>query len=142
RLRTTVSRLAWAVSANPTGGYSMKNRLLLSTILTMAMAVPALAEMTHPTTGEKLAENQDYTYRILDAIKSMDPQINTDVEGSEIMRSLFEGLMNEDQTGNLVPGVATGYDLSDDKTTYTFHLRDNAVWSDGKPVTAQDFVYS
>jgi len=120
----------------------MKNRLLLSTILTMAMAVPALAEMTHPTTGEKLAENQDYTYRILDAIKSMDPQINTDVEGSEIMRSLFEGLMNEDQTGNLVPGVATGYDLSDDKTTYTFHLRDNAVWSDGKPVTAQDFVYS
>src|SRR5690606_12942838 len=78
----------------------------------------------------------------LDAIKSMDPQINTDVEGSEIMRSLFEGLMNEDQTGNLVPGVATGYDLSDDKTTYTFHLRDNAVWSDGKPVTAQDFVYS
>lgn len=120
----------------------MNKRLLLSTILSMSIALPALAAGTHPVTGEALADNQEYTYRILDAIKSMDPQINTDVEGAEIMRALFEGLMNEDQQGNLVPGVATGYELSEDKTVYTFHLRDNATWSDGKPVTAQDFVYA
>ena len=41
-----------------------------------------------------------------------------------------------------MPGVATSYDVSDDKLTYTFHLRDNAKWSDGKPVTAGDFVYA
>jgi len=118
----------------------MKTNLLLSTILSVSLALPAIAAQVQP--GETLAENQEYTYWLLDAIKSMDPQINTDVEGSGIMRSLFEGLFNEDQVGNLVPGVATDYELSDDKTTYTFHLRDNAKWSNGDPVTANDFVYA
>ena len=116
------------------------NKLLLSTILSLGMALPSVAAIVAP--GDTLAENQDYTYWLLDAIKSMDPQINTDVEGSGVLRSLFEGLMNEDQNGGLVPGVATGYELSDDKTTYTFHLRDNAKWSNGDPVTANDFVYA
>ncbi|WP_372838831.1 peptide ABC transporter substrate-binding protein [Phaeovulum sp.] len=119
----------------------MKTKLLLSTILGVALALPAWAA-THPVTGEELAANQDYTYWLLDAIKSMDPQINTDVEGSGVLRSLFEGLFNEDQVGGLVPGVALDFDLSDDKTVYTFHLRPEAKWSDGKPVTAQDFVYA
>ncbi|MCB2137716.1 MAG: peptide ABC transporter substrate-binding protein, partial [Rhodobacteraceae bacterium] len=116
------------------------NKLLLSTILSVGLALPAVA--ANVQAGDTLAENQEYTYWLLDAIKSMDPQINTDVEGSGIMRSLFEGLYNEDQVGNLVPGVATGYELSDDKTTYTFKLRDNAKWSNGDPVTANDFVYA
>ena len=38
--------------------------------------------------------------------------------------------------------MAQSWDISDDKKTYTFHLRDNALWSDGKRVTAEDFVYS
>ncbi len=118
----------------------MMNKLLLTTILSVGLALPAIAATPQP--GETLAENQNYTYWLLDAIKSMDPQINTDVEGSGIMRSLFEGLYNEDQEGGLVPGVATSYELSDDKTTYTFHLRDNAKWSNGDPVTAGDFVYA
>ena len=75
----------------------MKSTLLLSTILSAALAFPALAE-THPVTGEELAANQNYTYWLLDAIKSMDPQINTDVEGSDVLRSLFEGLYNQDPT--------------------------------------------
>lgn len=116
------------------------NKLLLSTALSIGLALPAVAATV--AEGDKLAENQNYTYWLLDAIKSMDPQINTDVEGSGVLRSLFEGLYNEDQKGALVPGVATGYDLSDDKTVYTFHLRDNAKWSNGEPVTANDFVYA
>ncbi|MDH5529100.1 MAG: peptide ABC transporter substrate-binding protein [Paracoccaceae bacterium] len=115
-------------------------KLLISTILSLGIAIPSVAAVVEP--GDTLASNQNYTYWLLDAIKSMDPQINTDVEGSGIMRSLFEGLMNEDQVGALVPGVATGYELSDDKTTYTFKLRDNAKWSNGDPVTANDFVYA
>ncbi len=118
----------------------MMNKLLLSTILSASLALPTVA--AEVAAGDTLAENQEYTYWLLDAIKSMDPQINTDVEGSGIMRSLFEGLYNEDQVGNLVPGVATSYELSDDKMTYTFHLRDNAKWSNGDPVTANDFVYA
>lgn len=116
------------------------NKLLLTTALSLGLALPTLAANVAP--GDTLAENQDYTYWLLDAIKSMDPQINTDVEGSGVLRSLFEGLYDEDQEGALVPGVALSYDLSEDKTVYTFHLRDNAKWSNGDPVTAQDFVYA
>ena len=92
--------------------------------------------------GDTLAADQTFTYTSIDEVTSLDPQIVEDVEGSNIVRDLFEGLLNQDADGNLVPGVATSYDVSDDKLTYTFHLRDNAKWSDGKPVTAGDFVYS
>ena len=105
-----------------------------------ALASPALAAT--PMAGEKLAEDQTFSYSIIDEFTSVDPQIVEDVSGSDIIRDLFEGLFNQDKEGNLVPGVATSYDVSDDKLTYTFHLRDNAKWSDGKPVTAGDFVYA
>ncbi len=117
--------------------FTLKAALLASVVFSAGSAFAA-----NVPEGTKLADNQDYTYWLLDAIKSMDPQINTDVEGSGVLRSLFEGLFDEDQTGDLVPGVALDYDLSDDKTVYTFHLRPEAKWSDGKPVTAADFVYA
>ena len=101
----------------------------------------ALAAGTHPETGEQLADDQTFTYRVLDELSSLDPQIVEDVTGSEVARDLFEGLMSQDEDGNLVPGVATGYDVSDDKLTYTFHLRPEAKWSNGDPVTAGDFVF-
>jgi oligopeptide transport system substrate-binding protein len=54
--------------------------------------------------------------------------------------NIFEGLLNYPRgDGEPVPGVATHYEISDGGTFYTFHLRKNAKWSDGKPVTAQDF---
>ncbi|MEJ2036002.1 MAG: peptide ABC transporter substrate-binding protein [Maritimibacter sp.] len=117
--------------------FTLKAALLASVVFSAGSAFAA-----NVPEGTKLADNQDYTYWLLDAIKSMDPQINTDVEGSGIMRSLFEGLFDEDQTGNLVPGVALDYDLSDDKTVYTFHLRPEAKWSDGTQVKASDFVFA
>ncbi|WP_099591472.1 peptide ABC transporter substrate-binding protein [Paramylibacter kogurei] len=117
----------------------MKTNLFISAAACALLAMPTMAAT--PMEGEKLAAEQVYTYRLLDDIKSFDPQINTDVEGSEIMRDLFEGLMNEDATGGLVPGAAESYTVSDDKLTYTFNLRD-AKWSNGDPVTANDFVYA
>ena len=112
--------------------------LLSGTFLTGA----ALAAGTHPETGEALADDQTFTYRVLDELSSLDPQIVEDVTGSEVARDLFEGLMSQDEDGNLVPGVATGYEVSDDKLTYTFTLRPEAVWSNGEPVTASDFVFA
>jgi len=91
--------------------------------------------------GTVLAENQTFTYRQLDEFSSVDPQIVEDVSGSELVRDLFEGLLNQDADGNLVPGVATRWEANADKTVYTFYLRDNAKWSNGEPVTAGDFVY-
>ena len=107
-------------------------------VLTGGIAVAA----PHPVTGEELAADQTFTYQDIDESPSIDPGLVEDVSGSDIVRDLFEGLMNQDGDGNLVPGVATSYDVSDDRMTYTFHLRDNAKWSNGDPVTAGDFVYA
>ncbi|MCI2400552.1 peptide ABC transporter substrate-binding protein [Aliiroseovarius subalbicans] len=118
---------------------SIKATLMASAF---AMASPVLAAGTHPETGEALADDQTFTYRVLDEHTSVDPQIVEDVSGSEIVRDLFEGLYNQDEKGNLEPGVALSHSVNDDNTVYTFILRDNAKWSDGKPVTAGDFVYA
>ena len=112
---------------------------LLSTTM---IAGAAFAAGTHPVTGEQLADDQTFIYRVLDEHSSVDPQVVEDVSGTEIVRDLFEGLMNQDEDGNLVPGVATGYTTNDTKDVYTFTLRDEAKWSNGDPVTADDFVYA
>lgn len=110
--------------------------------LAIGTAGIALAQATHPVTGETLAADQTFTYRVLDEHSSVDPQVVEDVSGSEIVRDLFEGLMNQDAEGNIIPGVATGYEVSEDGLTYTFALRPEAKWSNGDPVTAGDFVYA
>lgn len=103
---------------------------------------PLLAAGTHPTTGEALADDQTFTYVTIDEHTSVDPQIVEDVGGAAIVRDLFEGLYNQDADGNLVPGVALNHTTNADKTVYTFTLRNNAKWSDGKTVSAGDFEYA
>lgn len=115
----------------------------LATGFVLAMfASTSVFAATHPVTGETLADDQTFTYSLLDEFTTADPQMVEDVSGSYFVRDLFEGLMNQDADGNLIPGVATGYTTNDAKDVYTFTLRDNARWSDGNPVTAHDFVYS
>lgn len=118
----------------------MKRALLLSTVFGITLGGMAFGQ-NHPTTGEALAENQAYSYWMLDAIKSLDPNLATSVEDSDAIRSIFEGLYSEDGSGNLIPAVATGHTVSDDLLTYTFTLRPEAKWSNGDPVVAGDFVY-
>lgn len=120
---------------------TFKTKLLASTAaMLIASGGMALAE-THPVTGDTLAEDQSFAYSILDDFPSIDPALVEDVEGASVARDLFEGLMNENAAGEVIPGVATGYEVSEDGLTYTFTLRDNAVWSNGDPVLAGDFVY-
>ncbi len=114
--------------------------LLATSAIALSLSFQALAASVPD--GVTLAAEQSYTFWLLDAIKSMDPQINTDVEGSDVLRNLFEGLYNEDSDGALVPGVAIDHTVSDDGLTYTFNLRDTAKWSNGEAVTANDFVYA
>lgn len=123
---------------------TFKTKLMASTaaLLIAAGGVAwADAHATHPVTGEPLASEQVLVYSILDDFPSIDPQLVEDVEGASVARDLFEGLMNEDASGRVVAGVATGYEVSEDGLTYTFTLRDNARWSNGDPVVAADFVY-
>lgn len=119
-----------------------KSTLVAGLLAGTMLSTTAFAAGTHPVTGEALADDQTFTYRILDEHSSVDPQVVEDVSGAEIVRDLFEGLMNQDEDGNLVPGVATGYTSNDDNTVYTFTLRPEAKWSNGDTVTAHDFVFA
>lgn len=74
--------------------------------------------------------------------ETLDPQKARGVPAANILRDLYEGLVSEAPDGHLVPGVAERWSVSGDGLTYTFYLRPNARWSNGKPLTAQDFVYS
>ncbi|HEY2800109.1 MAG TPA: peptide ABC transporter substrate-binding protein [Chthoniobacterales bacterium] len=76
-------------------------------------------------------------------VQDLDPQIVNGVGEYNVISALLEGLVSEDPHDlHPVPGVAQRWDISADGKTYIFHLRHNAKWSNGEPVTAQDFVAS
>ncbi|WP_425267159.1 peptide ABC transporter substrate-binding protein [Buttiauxella warmboldiae] len=91
--------------------------------------------------GTKLAADQSLVRHIKDEPASLDPVKAVGLPEIQVIRDLFEGLVNQNEKGQLEPGVASKWQ-SNDNRTWTFTLRDNARWSDGSPVTAQDFVYS
>jgi len=74
---------------------------------------------------------------------TLDPQKATDVVSIDILTEVLDGLTRYDKDGKIKPGsgLAKSWDISNDGLTYTFHLRD-AKWSDGNPITAQDFEYA
>ncbi|MFD1882445.1 peptide ABC transporter substrate-binding protein [Paracoccus pacificus] len=111
-------------------------------VFVLAAMPPAPAFAVQPQPGETLAAVQEYRYWLPDAIKTLDPQMISTPDEGDAVRQLFEGLMNEDATGAPVPGVADSVDVSGDGLTYRFHLRPGAKWSNGDPVTADDFVYA
>ncbi|MCX7713542.1 MAG: peptide ABC transporter substrate-binding protein [Chthoniobacterales bacterium] len=74
--------------------------------------------------------------------ETLDPAIITGQPESRIVSALFEGLMRFNSSGRAEPGVAERWEISADRKTYRFYLRRNACWSDGRPVTAHDFVAS
>ncbi|WP_028328584.1 peptide ABC transporter substrate-binding protein [Brachyspira alvinipulli] len=74
--------------------------------------------------------------------KTIDPSLNAQIYGVIYISHVFEGLTIRDRNNKIVPGVAESWDISDDGKVYTFYLRTNSTWSDGKPVVAGDFVYS
>ncbi|MFZ9747231.1 MAG: ABC transporter substrate-binding protein, partial [Opitutaceae bacterium] len=76
-------------------------------------------------------------------VNELDPHVVTGVAEGNILRALFEGLVTEDPVDlRPVPGVAERWEVSADGLTYTFRLRGDARWSDGRPVTARDFTAS
>lgn len=73
---------------------------------------------------------------------SLDPHRSEGVPARNIQRDLFEGLACEDPAGNIVGGAAHSWETSEDGLRWIFHLRPEARWSNGDPVTAADFVFS
>ncbi len=74
--------------------------------------------------------------------ESLDPHKTSTVYEAHILRDLFLGLTTEDAKADTIPGAAESWTISDDQKVYTFKLRADGKWSDGTPVTADDFVFS
>ena len=88
------------------------------------------------------AGTSDMNVMLETPVESLDPQQATDGTSFEVIADYTDGLMQMDADGQAVPAIAESYDLSDDGLTYTFHLRSDAKWSNGTPVTAADFVFA
>jgi oligopeptide transport system substrate-binding protein len=73
---------------------------------------------------------------------TLDPHKTSTVTDAHVLRDLYEGLLIHDNRGQVAAGVAERWERSADGRTYTFFLRSNARWSNGDPVTAEDFVFS
>jgi len=114
-------------------------RMTLAAISLSSVITPAIA--ANPPAGAQLAEQQQIVRHIKDEPASLDPLKAVGLPEIQVIRDLFEGLTNQDAQGKIVPGVAQSWSSNDNKT-WVFTLRNNARWSNGNPVTAQDFVYS
>ncbi|WIH88067.1 peptide ABC transporter substrate-binding protein [Brachyspira pilosicoli] len=75
-------------------------------------------------------------------LQSIDPAINDETYGFIYINHAFEGLLTKDINGKIVGGSSDKWEISEDKLKYTFHIREDAKWNDGKKLTADDFVYS
>ncbi len=89
-----------------------------------------------------LAEDQTVTRGNGEEPQTLDPHQAESVPSANILRDLFEGLTTEAPEGDIIPGAAIRWNISRDARTYTFYLRRDMLWSNGDPLTADDFVFS
>ena len=94
-------------------------------------------DTTQTAAGKKIL-----TIQLGPDVESIDPALNSAVDGANYILFAFDNLLKMDKDGKVVPGLAEKYEVSDDQLTWTFHLRDGLKWSDGSVLTADDFVYS
>ena len=135
----------------------MKKKLLsivLASALTLSMigcgssAVSGVSEQndttsneTDPADSKKSAEG-NLNVMLETPVESLDPQQATDGTSFEVIADYTDGLMQMDADGKAVNALADRVDVSEDGLTYTFQIRNDANWSNGRPVTAADFVFA
>ncbi|MDY7040248.1 MAG: peptide ABC transporter substrate-binding protein, partial [Chloroflexota bacterium] len=115
---------------------------------TSSKETPTPLSLGHPTPGplstpSPLPAHAGGTLRLPgnDPV-SLDPAIAGDLNSHEYISKIFSGLVSLDENLEVVPGIAERWTLSDDRTVYTFYLRHDVRFHDGKPVTAHDVKYS
>lgn len=124
----------------------MKKKLLALTLTAfMGFSVLAGCSGSQPADGGDAAgdsaEPKIVRHNLGADPQTIDPALNSAVDGAIFLVNVFEGLCKTDDKEKAVPGMAESWEVSEDGLTYTFMLRD-AKWSDGEPVTANDFEYA
>lgn len=121
----------------------MKKKLIAA-MLSAVMAISMLSGCSTPAQSDSDSEGESekvFRYAISTEPTTLDPTKGNSTTDNEIQHALTEGLVRN-SSGEIEPGVAESWEVSDDGLTYTFHLRDDALWSDGETITADDFVYA
>lgn len=118
----------------------MKNLFIFS--LTLFLSVLVSCNNNQKTENLNSFKDGEIAINLGGEPRTLDPTLNSLSFGSIYMIHFFEGLTKRDSADNVVSGMAESWDISADGTKYTFYLRTNAKWSDGKPVIASDFEYA
>lgn len=105
--------------------------VLLALMLVLTAGVVASAE------GEKILN-----IHLLNEVESLEFGLTSAGQTFDVLSCFTEGLYAMDGNGQLIPAIASGYTYDEETYTYTFTIRDDAKWSNGTPVTADDFVYA
>lgn len=113
----------------------MKFKKMLAIFLSAALFVTAFAGC-----GKKKADG--ITVQIGPNPETLDPALNSAVDGGNMLITLFETLLIIDQDNKVQPGQAEKYEVSPDGLTWTFTMRDGLKWSDGTELNAKDFEYT
>ena len=106
----------------------------LSLLLSLTLV---LGTLTGCSGGYK--DGMDFVYALPQNVDTLDPQTAARQSSYLVIGSIFQGLCGIDDQGEVVPGAAKKWEANDDYTQFTFHLYKDAKWSDGRPVTADDF---
>ncbi len=124
---------------------SSKIRVIVTAILISSIAISCTTSASNPNFwGKVKAPKENALYYVSGAEpESIDPQQSTSQPDARIHLALFEGLVEyHPKTMEPIPAIAEKWESNTDNTGFTFHLRKNARWSNGDPITAKDFVYS
>lgn len=119
----------------------MKMKKIISTMLVAAMALSLVVGCSSSDDSASSSSNIVTLAKENDVI-SMDSMYATDGTSFEAIHATVDGLMDQDADGNIIESLAESYTVSDDGLVYTFTIRDEAVWSNGVDVTANDFVFA
>lgn len=112
-----------------------KQLAFLLAVLLMLAALPLSGAMASPA--------QEIVFALHNEPDGIDPSVTNNSFASPFLANCFEGLVTYDTaTGSLIGGNAASWEISEDGTVYTFTLRDGLKWSDGSPLTAQDYLYA
>ena len=130
-----------------------KQATLISLVLVLCLLLCACGQAAAPApassgsdapaaAAEPVAAKKILTVQVGPDPETLDPALNSAVDGGNMLLHLSECLLTVDKDGAIAPGAAESWEPSDDGLTWTFHLRDGLKWSDGSDFKASDFVYS
>src|SRR5688572_22846401 len=112
-------------------------------LLSIPLALLVLLAAAMAWSGSATPPRAEFTFALTRDVLTLDPNQMSYGQDMRLAYGIWEPLYNyEPLTLKPIPGVARSCDVSDDKKIYTFHLRDNAKWSNGDPVTSADFVFA